>query len=254
MLIHGIVAISFRSSSDNLLTIIKFRNMKKLISLAVFIFCGMFLTAQEIFFPTKEGTILVYKSYDKNNKETNLMRYTITHLKVVGRDMDITYQIESIDPKGKQIYKDEITIHQKGDKLYFDMSNFINKAAFHQNGEISTEVVVTGNNMEIPSNPKPGDVLPDANIAMSMDMGFLKMKMSADVTNRIVEAIEDITVKAGTFKTYKFTSDVTSTALGIKMKSKNTEWFAKGIGIVKTMNYDKNNKLQSFMELVELKK
>jgi hypothetical protein len=83
------------------------------------------------------------------------------------------------------------------------MSNFINKAAFQQNGEIPAEIQVTGNNMEVPSNPKPGDVLPDANVEMSMKLGFVNMKMSANVTNRKVEAIEDITVKAGTFKLYQ---------------------------------------------------
>ncbi|HEY6914266.1 MAG TPA: hypothetical protein VI413_06290 [Paludibacter sp.] len=227
--------------------------MRKIILLAAVIFCGMISPAQEIFFPTKEGTVLVYKSFDKKGKEINTLKYTITQLKVMGHDMDITYQVESIDPKGKQGYTDEVTIHKKGDKLYFDMGSYINKAAFQQNGKISADVLVTGNNMEMPSNPRAGDVLPDANVVMALDMGFMKMKMSADVTNRKVEAVEDITVKAGTFKSYKFTSDVTSSALGIKMKNNSIEWYAKGIGMLKTQTYDKNGNLLSYMELVELK-
>jgi hypothetical protein len=228
--------------------------MKKLILLAAVIFCGMALPAQEIFFPTKEGTVLVYKSFDKKGKELNTLQYTITRIKTMGRDMDITYQVESADSKGKQQYTDEITVSKKGDKLYFDMSNYINKAAFQQDGTIPGNILVTGNNMEMPSNPKTGDILPDANVEMSLEMGFIKMKMTADVTNRKVESIEDITVKAGTFKSYKFTSDVNSTALGIKMKTSGVEWYAKGIGLLKTQTYDKNGNLQSSMELVELKK
>lgn len=227
--------------------------MKKLILFSVMIFFGMAIKAQEIFFPTKEGTVLIYKSFDKKDKETNTVKYTITHLKIDGSDMDITYLVESLDPKEKLVFKEEITIHQKGDKLYFDMSNFINKAAFQQNGEIPAEIQVTGNNLEVPSNPKPGDVLPDANIEMAMKLGFVNMKMSANVTNRKVEAIEDITVKAGTFKGYKFTSEVNSVVMGMKVNSKNTDWYAKGVGIVRTESYDKNGKLQSYMELIELK-
>lgn len=227
--------------------------MKKLILFTVMIFFGMALKAQEIFFPTKEGTILVYKSFDKKDKETNTVKYTIKHLTINGDNMDITYLIESLDPKEKLVFKDEITIHKKGDKLYFDMSNFINKAAFQQNGEIPAEIQVTGNNMEVPSNPKPGDVLPDANVEMAMKLGFVNMKMSAQVTNRKVEAIEDITVKAGTFKGYKFTSEVNSTVMGMKVNSKNTDWYAKGVGTVRTESYDKNGKLQSYQELIELK-
>ncbi|MFT3753450.1 MAG: hypothetical protein QM800_11455 [Paludibacter sp.] len=228
--------------------------MKKIIFLAAVILVGMALPAQEFFFPTKEGTVLVYKSFDKKGKELNTLQYTITQIKMMGRDMDISYQVESKDNKGKQLYTDEVTVSKKGDKLYLDMSNYINKAAFQQNGKISADVLVTGNNLELPSNPKAGDALPDANVEMSMEMGFMKMKMSADVTNRKVEAIEDITVKAGTFKSYKFTSDVNSVALGIKIKNSNKEWYAKGIGMLKTETYDKNGNLQSYMELVELKK
>jgi hypothetical protein len=107
--------------------------------------------------------------------------------------------------------------------------------------------------MEIPLNPTPGDILPDANVAMALKMGFVNMKISADLTNRKVEAIEDITVKGGTFKCYKFSSDINSSAMGIKVKGKSADWYAKGIGTVKNESYDKNGNLQSRSELVELK-
>ena len=227
--------------------------MKNLILFSVLILCGMILNAQEIFFPTKEGTVLVYKSFDKKDKETSTARYTITKINVNGSDMEITYLIESLDSKEKLVFKDEITVHQKGDILYVDMSNFINKAAFQQEGEIPAEIQITGNNMEIPSNPEPGEMLPDANVVMAMKVGFVNMKMSADVTNRKVEAIEDITVKAGSFKTYKFSSEVNSSVMGIKVNSKGVEWYAKGIGIVKSESYDKKGNLTGRTELIELK-
>ena len=226
--------------------------MKKLFLFAAMILIGMVLRAQEIFFPTKEGTVLVYKTFDKKDKETSKVQYTITHININGSDMDITYLVQSFDPKEKLLFKEDITIHKKGDNLYFDMSNFINKAAFQQNGQIPPEIKITGNNMEIPSNPKPGDALPDANVEMAMKLGFINMKMSAQITNRKVEAIEDITVKAGTFKGYKFTSEVNSSAMGMKIKSNNIEWYAKGIGMVKTESHDKNGNLQSYTELIEL--
>jgi hypothetical protein len=227
--------------------------MKNPIIFSALILFSITLKAQEIFFPTKEGTVLVYKSFDKKDKETSMVRYTIKHLKIEGSDMDITYLVESFDPKEKLVFKEEITIQQKGDKLYFDMSNFINKAAFQQEGEIPAEIEVTGNNMEVPSNPNPGDILPDANVEMAMKVGFVNMKMSANVTNRKVESIEDVTVAAGTFKGYKFSCEVSSSVMGIKVNSKGIDWYAKGVGIVKSESYDKNGKLQSRMELIELR-
>lgn len=227
--------------------------MKKLILFTAIVLVALGINAQEIFFPTKEGTVLVYKSFDKKDKETSMVKYTIKHLKLNGNDMDITYLVESLDPKEKLVFKEEITIQQKGDKLYFDMSNFINKAAFQQEGSIPAEIEITGNNMEVPSNPNPGDVLPDANVEMSMKLGFVNMKMSANVTNRKVEAIEDVTVTAGSFKGYKFSCTVNSSVMGMKVNSQNTDWYAKGVGIVKSESYDKNGKLQSRTELIEIK-
>jgi len=226
--------------------------MKKLLIITVIILSVLVLKAQQSFFPTKEGTVLIYKSFDKKEKVTGVVKYTIKHVNINGSDMDITYQCESIDAKDKPVFKEEITIHQKGDKLYLDMSNFINKAAFQQDGEIPANIEVTGNNMEIPMNPTPGEILPDANIAMALKMGFINMKVSADITNRKVEAIEDIAVKGGNFKCYKFSSDVSSVAMGIKVKAKSMEWYAKGIGTVKTESYDKNGNLQGRTELIEV--
>lgn len=227
--------------------------MKKLILFAVTILIGMVLNAQETFFPTKEGTVLIYKNFDKKDKLTTTVQYTVKHVTINGSNMDITYLCESFDPKEKPIFNEEITIHKKGDKLYLDMSNFINKAAFQQNGQIPAEIQVTGNDMEMPANPNPGDILPDANVAMALKIGFINMKMAADVTNRKVESIEDITVKGGTFSCYKFSSDINSSALGIKMHFKNFDWYAKGIGTVKNENYDKNGNMQSHSELVEVR-
>ena len=226
--------------------------MKKLFVFAIIMLCGVISQAQEIFFPTKVGTVLVYNSFDKKSKVTNKVRNTIKQVKANGDNMDITYLCESIDPKDKPVFREDITIQKKGDKLYFDMSNFINKSMFQQNGEIPTDLEVKGNKMEIPSNPNPGDVLPDAFIEMSLKMGFINMKMSAQVTNRKVESIEDITVKAGTFKAYKLTSEVNATAMGIKVKTNSIEWYARGVGLVKTENYEKSQ-LQSYSELVENK-
>lgn len=227
--------------------------MKKIILILVVILSGMVLKAQETFFPTKEGTVLIYKLFDKKDKVTSMLKYTIKHVTINGSNMDITYLCESIDPKDKLIFKEEISIHQRGETLYLDMSNFINKAAFQQEGEIPANIEVTGNNMEIPLNPTPGDLLPDAHVAMALKMGFINMKMTADLTNRKVETIEDLTVKGGTFKCYKFSSDISSVVMGIKVKAKSAEWYAKGIGTVKSESFDKDGKIQSRTELIEVK-
>jgi hypothetical protein len=216
-------------------------------------FIAVGVIAQETFFPTTEGTVLVYKSFDKKGKESSGTKYTIKNVKKDGDNVDITYLVESLDQKDELVYKDEITIQLRGDVLYVDMSKFVNKAAFQQDGQIPADIKVTGNNMELPTNISPGETLPDANIEMTMKMGFMNMKMGAQVTDRKLEAIEEITVPAGTFKAYKFSSNVTATAIGINLKTQNIEWYTKGIGMVKSEAYDKKGKLASSTELIEMK-
>lgn len=218
-----------------------------------FILSTVVLHARETFFPAKEGMILTYKSFDKKDKLSGMMRYTIEKVKTNGNDIDITYLCETLDNKEKLVFKEEITVHQKGDVMYIDMGNFLNKAAFQQEGSIPAEVEVKGNNMQIPLNPLPGQTLPDANIEMAMKMGFVNMKMSADITNRKVETIEDISVSGGTFKCYKFSGDVNTVAMGIKVQAKSIEWYAKGVGMVRTESYDKKGNLTGRTELVEVK-
>lgn len=226
--------------------------MKKIILFLLMLYAATAINAQEVFFPTKEGSVLVYKMFDKKDKETGIMRYTIKEVKINGDNMDITYLIESLDNKGANQFKEEVTLNKKGDVLYFDMSNFINKSAFQQDGEMPPGLEIKGNNLEVPLNPQPGTMLPDANIEMAIKMGFVNMKIATNITNRKVELVEDVTVPAGSFNCYKFTGDVTSTIMGKKINSTTAEWYARGLGVVKSESYDKNGKLNSYMVLAEV--
>jgi hypothetical protein len=228
--------------------------MKRILLFIAIALFGITLSAQETFFPTKVGTVLKYQTKDKKGKISGSYKYTITKVDAQGQDLDITYLVETLSDKDALVYKEEVTIHQKNGVISFDMSSYVNKGAFQQNGQIPTELSITGNSMQVPLNPQAGMTLPDANVLMAMKVGFVNMKMSADVTNRKVESVEDVTVKAGTFNCYKLTSDVKSVALGMTVQSKSVEYYAKGVGTVKTESYDKNGKLMATTELIELTK
>lgn len=225
--------------------------MKKLIILTLAVFLSISLFAQKAFFPAKAGTKLTYQTSDKKGRMTGQTKYTVKEITGSGDHFTIVYEVESLDDKGQRIYIDKITVKQEGDKMYFDMSNFLNKAAFQQNKEIPPTIEVTGNNMEIPLIPIPGTSLPDANVTMSMKMGFINLKMTVNLTNRKVEALEDIAVKGGNFNAFKLTGDVSGTILGIKINTKGIDWYAYGVGLVKTESYDKKGDLKSILELVE---
>ena len=227
--------------------------MKTLLLIGALLFSATAVDAQDIFFPSKEGTVLEYKIYDSKDEQTGMTRYTITDIKRMGSDMDITYLIETTDSSDKELIKQEITINKKGDKLYVDMSKFISNAIFEKVGEKANKMKITGNDMEIPSNIKVGDNLPDSNIEMALKMGFINIKISANITDRKVESAENIVVEAGNFNTYKLTKTLSANAMGMKTSSKSAEWIAKGVGMVKSETYDNNGDVSSYTELVLLK-
>ena len=68
-----------------------------------------------------------------------------------------------------------------------------------------------------------------------------------------MESAENITVEAGSFDTYKVTSNVSANAMGMKTSSKSAEWIAKGVGMVKSETYEKNGDISSYTELVSLR-
>lgn len=227
--------------------------MKKLLVLLMVAFCGLTVSAQKAFFPSKNGTKMTYQSFDKKGKVASQTVYTVKEVSGSGDHFKVTYQVESLDPKGNKVFIDEVSVKQEGDKMFFDMSNLLNKSAFQQNGEIPASVEISGNNMELPLVPVPGVSLPDASVTMSMKMGFINLKMAVNVVNRRVEAIEDVAVKAGTYNAFKISGDVSGTILGVKVNTKSIDWYSYGIGVVKSESYDKKGNLESVMELVELK-
>lgn len=218
----------------------------------VFLLSSLGLSAQEVFFATKEGVILEYKSYDAQGKESGTMHYTIMKVDRIGKDMNITYQIEALDAKNKQIFKNELTITTKGGVLYTDISEFLNEEILKKSDDKSSKVKISGNKLETPLNIKPGDPLPDANMEIAVKKRIINLKMSMKITERKVESIENISVKAGDFETYRFRSNISASAMGIKTKNLTREWVARGIGMIRSETLDKNGKTTSYTSMRNL--
>jgi hypothetical protein len=117
--------------------------------------------------------------------------------------------------------------------------------------EMQMEMEITGVPSELPGDLQPGKKLKDAEVTMTVNMVFMKMKTVIKMTGGECVAIEDVTVPAGTFKCYKVTQTVSTTVMNKDVVTRTISWYAPGIGVVKTESYNKNQ-LQSSMELVEM--
>ena len=229
--------------------------MKKITLIILIMLSVTGLQAQNIFFPTKVGSVQTYATLNNKGKVEGYVRQTITDIKGGGNDMTISYLSEIVDKEnkdGEAKMSIPLTIHIKDGIMYFDLNSMMPAQKDQpQMGELKMEI--TGAPTEIPTNLQVGQTLKDANMVMSMNMGFIKMKTEVNLTIGKCLAIEDVTVPAGTYKSHKVTQTAEATVMKIKATTTTITWYAPGVGTVKSETYDKDNKLQSCMELVASK-
>jgi len=115
------------------------------------------------------------------------------------------------------------------------------------------EMSVEGGNLEMPWKLKAGDMLKDGDLKMSFSSGgTTMMNMTTSITNRKVEAVENVTTPAGTYECYKISYEI-ATKMMINIKMKGVEWYAKNVGLVKSESYSTDGKLMGSTVLSGLK-
>lgn len=206
-----------------------------------------------IFF--KEGTSTTMTSYNEDGKPTGTTKTLYNKVTKLPSGTSVTANQENYDKKGKLSNKSEYTIKCDKGTLYFDMKMMMPQQQAESYKDF--EMTVEGADKEIPSEFKVGSSLKDADIKFTFatkdGMEMPMMKMNIRVTNRKIEAKENITTPAGTFECYKMTEDVEmKTMFSVKMKT--TTWFSLEAGTVKTESYKENGKFVGKSELTEIKK
>ena len=115
------------------------------------------------------------------------------------------------------------------------------------------DVSFESEDLSLPADLNPGDVLKDASISISVSSGGMKiMSMNVSITDRKVEGMESVTTPAGTFECARVSYNVVTKSM-FTMTTKAVAWYAKGIGTVKTEDYDKKGKLAGYSVLSRIK-
>ena len=221
----------------------------KLVTVVALTLACVAAQGQNTFFPTKAGMILLYAHQDDKGKVDSYTRHTFKNVEGSGSNLTISYVVEAFDknmkPQGSEI---PCTVVIKDDVVILDM----NEMFVDQQKVSDIKVEITGAPMELPGNLQPGQSLKDANMTMTMEMGIIKMRTDIKVTDIKCEAIEDVTVQAGTFTCHKVTQTVTTTVMRRDLVGTTVTWYAPNIGTVKSETYNNKNKLTGRMELASL--
>jgi len=209
-------------------------------------------SAQNAFFPTKAGTVLVYAQKNAKGKPESHSKLTIKEVEGSGSNMTISYITQILDKDRKPTSNPPVEIPLqvviKNGVMIMDMKGMF--AGQQKDQQIKMEI--SGVPMELPNNMQPGQTLKDADVTMSMDMGIMKLKTTMKMTGGKCLAIENVTVSAGTFTCPKITQTVSTAVMGKNSTSQTVSWYAPGIGAVKTETYDDKGQLKGSTELVEM--
>ena len=225
-------------------------NRIKLLAITVFVAITTVIYAQNPFFSTKAGTVLIYEKKDGKGQIEDYSRQTIKTVESSGRNMTISYLYESMDKDRKVLVEIPCKMLIKNDVMIFDLKHVLGGRLKDPKVKIES---AAGTPMELPNDLKVGQSLKDAKIIISVSKGFFSAKLDISMTDGKCTAIENITVPAGTFQCHKITQNVTTVSMGKTTLTRAVSWYAPNIGVVKTETYTDKNQLQSRRELIEIK-
>ena len=232
---------------------IKFKPMKKtffvLIIMLIMGFTVYSQTACDYYLPFQVGKGQAEQTYNAKNILTGSSEIKITDITTEGAYTVATVHSVSYDAKGKEQGQTDYKIKCNGNKLVFSSESFISPQTI--NAYKGMDMKIEAEDIEVPSNLSAGMTLPDGKLKMNVSQqGIQITEMTFEFTDRKVEAKQTLTVPAGTYDCFKITFDVnisTSTmGMAINNLTKNIQFYAKNVGVIRTETYDAKGKLLSY--------
>jgi len=202
------------------------------------------------YFNFKKGMKVEMTSYDKKDRPTAVTKYEVIDYKPVDGGTSLAFAHETYDAKGKLMAKSESVGKCVDGDYHTDIRN-ISGDMMPKSPDM--KVSITGDQMVYPRDLKVGDDLKDAsiNIKSGFEGGMTIMNMNANITNRKVEAYETIETPAGKFDCAKLTYNMQMKFMGNRTL-KCVEYLAKGIGLVKTEQFDAKGNRQAYMVVTKI--
>lgn len=195
------------------------------------------------YIPHQEGTTMEITSYDKKGKSTGIVKQEITKIEFIEGSTKYFMNQVVYDEKGEEQISTEVVFKCKDNVFYLDMNNYIPQESLeaYQNMDLK----ITASEIDIPANLSPGQKLNDGNVTIDISGDMpMNLSMRIDIVNRKVLALESVTTPAGIFDCVKISQDVIS-KFGFTVTLNSIEWYAVGVGAVKSETYKKGKLIGS---------
>jgi hypothetical protein len=204
------------------------------------------------FFPFKEGAYMEYTAFSKKGKVESITENRVQVIEE--KDNQIRAELSTVlkDKKGKESYSGTFEVFCEDGKLLMDINSMFNPAM--QQSFSGYEVTIEGDALSFPADIEVGQELPDASSKITTAAGGINIaSMTMDITDRKVEDKTTISTDAGTYECFKI-RQTSSIKMMISRSYSTVEYFAEGIGVVRSETYDQRGTLQGYMELTAFEK
>lgn len=203
--------------------------MKKLLLLFAMFVSAVSVFAQTPYCCVTKGTVLTYTDYDAKGKETGTTKEVFKDVKMIS-DQNYDIVMETTVNVGGNVTTMETNMEVRDGSAVISM------------GDGSIDVTATDPELlRIPNKLAVGYQLPLGE--MYVNLGGFRVK-STITENEVIDR-EEITTPAGTFKCYVIKQTSSGRVMGIKSETTIKNWYARGIGAVKTETYSKGELFSS---------
>lgn len=195
-----------------------------------------------VYIPLKNGAQLEYTQYNSSDKVQGSVVQKITNLTSSASAMQATVQIENFDAKKQSTGSAEVILKCENGVFYLDMQSYLQGMDSYEDMEVAIE----GGKLALPASMKAGDMLDNGDMTLTVSAGGMRiMAITVTISNRKVEAVENLTTPAGTFECYKITYDIATKAMGTQ-QTKGVEWYSRNVGLIKQETYDAKGRMAGY--------
>ena len=216
-----------------------------------FVLFGQAQTDCQPYMPSEEGSTWEQTHYSDKDKMTG--RTTFEVLKKTLSGDSLTFRIKAVyfDEKGEEVFVNEFDAFCNSGIFEVDMSSKMNGETM--SAYESMDVTVDATNFPVPTlDEAVGTSLADGTLSVQVSMDGINMfRMTVLLTDRMVAARENLETPAGTFDCLKITQTV-KTKMVFKLENTTTEWYAQGVGVVRSETYDKKGRLSEYTVLTAI--
>lgn len=223
----------------------------KIIFPILFLFAAATAFAQECstFFPFKKGASLEFTHYDQKDRVTSTTMQKVSVIEDKGAEgLQAEIEAKVNDDKDKEVMNSTYKVICKDNILYMDLTMMMPQLT---ESISSMDVTMTGDDLQLPAKLTAGQALPDATMQIKAGSGGMNIiSMTIEIVDRKVEGKETIETPAGTFDCFKI-RQTTKTKMLVGKTFESVEWYAEGVGMVKSETYDKKGRVDSYTLLTK---